>query len=148
MRNYCVLVHFRVLYPSVSKSSLCFKVKNFTSNNNQSIAEKSNMYWNPCIQEEVSTRANPIGDWSKDSTIGWYFEIDQGDGKIFYPCNCLFLISGFLEVMTWKLPCGIFVLQEVFSIRQQITVFIKFPLHLVYLVIYWYLYDLHIIWPN
>ena len=132
MRNYYVLVHFRVLYPSVSKSSLCFEVKNFTSNNNQSIAEKSNMYWNPCIQEEISTRANPIGDWSKDFTVGLYFEIDQGDGKIFYTCDCLFLTNRFFEVMIWKLPGGNFVLRKVFPIRQQITVFIKFPLHLGY----------------
>ena len=60
-----------------------FEVKIFASNNNQLVAGKSNMYW------EVSTRLSPIGDWSKDSIISWYFGIVQGSGKIPYTCNHL-----------------------------------------------------------
>ena len=45
VRSYCILVHLRILLPSnASKSSTCFEVKNFSSNNNQSVARKSNTY--------------------------------------------------------------------------------------------------------
>ena len=98
--------------------------------------------------KKSSTRSNPIGDGSKGSTIDWYLGIVQGSGKILYTCNRLFLISGFLGVVTWNLPSGVFFLREVFPICQQITVFIYFSLHLVYLVICWCLHDLHVIWTN
>ena len=47
-----------------------------------------------------STRASLIGDWNKGSTLGWYFGIGQGSGKIPYTYNRLFLISRFLGVVT------------------------------------------------
>ena len=77
-------------------------------------------------KEEVSTRASPTGDWSKGSTVGWYFGIVQGSGKIPYTCNYLFLINGFLGVMTWNSPGEVFSLQKVFLIRQQITMSFNF----------------------
>ena len=69
----------------------------------------------------------------------------SGTGKIPYTCNYLFLIIGFLGVVTINLPGGIFALREVFSICQQITMLIYFLLYLVYLMICWCLYDLHVI---
>ena len=42
------------------------------------------MYGDPCIQEEVSIRSSPIGDWSKGSTVSLYFGIVQVSGKIPY----------------------------------------------------------------
>ena len=134
----------RVLKPSTSKSSTCFEVKNFASNNNWSIIGKSDTYWDLCMQEKVFTRASSIGDWSKDSIVVWYFGIGQDSDKIPYTSNLLFLISGFLEVVIWKSPGGIFVLREIFLIRQQITVFIQFSLRLVCSMICWCLHDLHI----
>ena len=46
------------------------------------------------------TRLSPIGDWSEGSTVGWYFGIVQGSGQIPYAYDCLFLISGFFEMVT------------------------------------------------
>ena len=57
----------------------------------------------------------------------------------------LVLISGFLGVVTLNSPGGIFVLRKVFPIYQQITMLIYFPLHLVYLVIFWCIHDLYVI---
>ena len=70
------------------------------------------------------TRSRLIGDWSKGSIVGWYIGIVQDSGKISYTCNRLFFISRFLGVMTWNSHNRAFALQEAFSIRQQITVFI------------------------
>ena len=77
-----------------------FEAKNFATNNNQSVVGKSDTYWDLCIQEEVFTRLSPIRDWTIDSIVSWYFRIDQGSGKISYASNHLYLISGFLEVVT------------------------------------------------
>jgi len=55
------------------------------------------------------------------------------------------LISGFLGVVTLNLPCGGFALREVFPYCQQITMSIYFPLYISYLVICWYLHNLHVI---
>ena len=51
-------------------------------------------------RKEVSTRASPIRDWSESSIVGWYLGIVQDSSKISYTCNCLFLINGFLGVVT------------------------------------------------
>ena len=57
--------------------------------------------------------------------------------------------SGFLRVVTWNTPNEIFRIVRGFfffsSIFQQITVSIKFLLHLIDLVICVYLHDLNII---
>ena len=39
--------------------------------------------------KKTTTRSSPIGYWSEGSTVGWYFGIGQGSGKILYTCNCL-----------------------------------------------------------
>ena len=50
--------------------------------------------------KKSSTRSSPIEELCKGLTVGWYFGIVQGSGKISYTCNRLLLISGFLEVVT------------------------------------------------
>ena len=48
--------------------------------------------WDLCIKRKKGiTRSSPIGYWSKGSTIGWYFGIDHGSGKIPHTCNCLII---------------------------------------------------------
>ena len=61
-----------------------------------------------CIKgKKATTRSSPIGYWSKDSTIGWYFEIGQDSGKIPYTCNYLIvdyqiLRSDDLKITQWS----------------------------------------------
>ena len=55
------------------------------------------MYRDLCIHEKVFTRSSPIEDWSKSSTVSWYFGIVQGNGKISYTCNLLILDLWILE---------------------------------------------------
>ena len=66
------------------------------------------MYRDLCIHEKVFTRSSPIENWSKSSTVGWYFGIVQGSGKISYTCNLLILDlwileSGELKFTQWNL---------------------------------------------
>ena len=79
-----------VLYISAFKPSTCFRVKNFATNNNQSV-DGSLSRTEIHAKKEVSTRSSPIGDWSRGSIIGWYFGIIQGSDNISYICNCLIL---------------------------------------------------------
>ena len=45
-----------------------------------------------CIKgKKATTRSSSIGYWSKSSTVGWYFEIGQGSGKIPHTCNHLII---------------------------------------------------------
>jgi len=39
--------------------------------------------------KKSTMRSSPIGYWSKGSTIGWYFGIGQGSGKILHTFNHL-----------------------------------------------------------
>ena len=65
-------------------------------------------------RKKSSTRSSPIGDWSKGSTVGWYFKIVQGSNKISYTSSRLLLISGFLGVVTRNLLGGSFCLARSF----------------------------------
>ena len=52
------------------------------------------------------TRSSPIEYWSKGSTVGWYFKISQGSGKIPYTCNRLIVNwwifeSGDFKITRW-----------------------------------------------
>ena len=47
--------------------------------------------------KKSSTKSVPIGDWSKGSTIGWYFGIVQGSDKISYTCNPCSWLADFWE---------------------------------------------------
>ena len=42
-----------------------------------------------CKAKKSTTRSSPIGYWSEKSTIGWYFGIGQGSGKILHTCDRL-----------------------------------------------------------
>ena len=41
--------------------------------------------------KKSTTRSSPIGYWSEGSTVGWYFGIGQGSGKIPFTCNLLII---------------------------------------------------------
>ena len=45
-----------------------------------------------CIKgKNATTKSSLIGYWSKCSTVGWYFGIGQGSGKILYTCARLII---------------------------------------------------------
>ena len=51
-----------------------------------------------CIKGKKTTRRSSlIGYWSEGSTVGWYFGIGQGCGKIHYTCNRLIIDQWILE---------------------------------------------------
>ena len=132
-----------------------YKVKNFAANNNHSScwsqsriginAKSQSQIRNLCIKgKKATTRSCPIGYWSESSTIGWYFGISQGNGKIFYTCNSLIvnqwiLGSGDLKFTRWK-----FFLARGFPHSSTNHQIIYFLLRISYLVC-WCLHDLHVI---
>ena len=52
-----------------------------------------------CIKgKKATTKSSPIRHWSKDSTVGWYFEIGQGlFVRFLILVTAWLLISGFLR---------------------------------------------------
>ena len=58
------------------------------------------------------------------------------------------MISGFLRVVTLKLPGGGFCLARFSPFVNKLPYSIYFPLHLVFLVICWYFHNLHAIELN
>ena len=69
-----------------------------------------------CIKgKKATTRSSPIGYWSKDSTIGWYFEIGQDSGKIPYTCNYLIVDYQILRSDDLKITQQGFCLARSFS---------------------------------
>ena len=45
-----------------------------------------------CVKEKkATTKSSLTGYWNESSTVGWYFEIGQGNGKISHICNHLII---------------------------------------------------------
>ena len=106
MRSYCVCIP----QGFVTKCFLVFiidEVKNFPANNNHSSCWSQSQIGDLCNKGKKPTiRSSPIGYWSKGSTVGQYFGICQGSGKIPYTCNRLIidqwiLGSGDLKFIRW-----------------------------------------------
>ena len=140
LRFVCLMV----LYISAFKPSTCFRVKNFATNNNQLVAGSLSRI-KIHAKEEVSTRSSPIGDWSRGSTIDWYFRIIQGSDKIPYTYNCLILNqwifgNGNLKFTQWS-----FCLTRNFSHSSTNQCVHLISTALSFLVICWCLHDLYII---
>ena len=94
----------------VTKCFLIFivdKVKNFTVNNNHLSYWSQSQIEDLCNKgKKATTISSSIGYWRKCSTVGWYFRIDQGNGKIPQTCNLLIidqwiLRSGDLKFIWW-----------------------------------------------
>ena len=89
----------------VTKYFLIFivdEVKNFAANNNHSScwsssctgirAKNQSQIGDLYIKgKKATTKSSPIGYWSEDSPVGWYFEISQDNGKIPHTCNRLII---------------------------------------------------------
>ena len=95
-------------------------MKNFVANNNHSScwswscieirAKELVTDWRLCNKgKKVATRLSPNGYWSKDSTVGLFWD------RTGSTCNHLIIINEFLGVVTLNSPDGVFYLARGFT---------------------------------
>ena len=100
------------------------------------------------VQRDVSTKSRPIGNWRKNSTIGYYFGIDQVWSKISCTCNLLILISDSWEWWPKNHSVGLLLCERFFPLINKTLCKFIFHCTLDYLVICSCLHDFHLIWHN